>query len=90
MTSDVILQEQESLQKKESEITQLLSIEENTEYGLATFQMELEKFVNLKLPNNEVLRQMLHNLISKIEVLADGTIAIHYNFRNPILRGGLT
>lgn len=89
MANDTIMKEQETLQKKASEINQLLSVEEDTDHNLATFQAELKKFINLEISNKEVLRQMLHNLINQIEVFADGTIAIHYNFRNPILKGSL-
>ncbi|EEM91479.1 hypothetical protein BK749_01595 [Bacillus thuringiensis serovar vazensis] len=87
MTSDVIIEEQNLLKKRVGEINQLLHIEEDKEQDLTVFQLELERFVNMKLSDIEVLRHMLHKLINKIEVFSDSSLNIHYNFKKPILGG---
>lgn len=85
MTSEVILAEQRTLKDRLAEISRLIITEEDNEQYLEAFRLELKKFVNLNIQDKEVLRDILHKLINKIEVFPDGSISIHYNFRNPIL-----
>lgn len=55
--------------------------------SLNHFQTAVKNFVKLKIEDEEILRQALHNLIDKIEVSLDGNLTIHYNFKNPISQG---
>ncbi|MFA1512450.1 recombinase family protein [Priestia aryabhattai] len=89
ITSDVIVKEKEVLQKRLNELNELLLANKNDTDSFSAFQTELKKFVNLKLSNEEILRQMLQTLIKKIEVFSDEKVTIHYNFKNPILSGSL-
>lgn len=49
------------------------------EKEIIDFKKNLDKFINQKTRTPE----MLHLLINEIEVLADGTIDIHYHFKEP-------
>lgn len=42
------------------------------------------KFTSLDVRNEEILRDMIHKMINQIEVHADGSIEISYNFQNPL------
>ncbi|WP_164463761.1 recombinase family protein [Niallia circulans] len=84
LANEDIMKEKKILESRASELVRLLSSEEDSVHHLSTFQKQLKKFVELQISDEEVLRQMLHNLIKRIEIFADGTISIHYRFKNPI------
>ncbi|WP_157211865.1 MULTISPECIES: hypothetical protein [Brevibacillus] len=46
-------------------------------------------FAQLDIDAKQVLKQLLHQLIEKIEVHQDGTIKIHYNIAHPQEMGEL-
>ncbi|TDF93826.1 hypothetical protein [Paenibacillus piri] len=79
-----ITREQEALKSCAAELEKLLSNEESSTQYMQSFQSELSKFVKLDVPDEETLRDILHNLIRKIEINADGEITINYNFMNPL------
>jgi site-specific DNA recombinase len=73
--------------QRELELERLLSKEKDTEVGLHAFRKEIAKFIELNITDEEMLRQVLHRLIDKVEVSKDGSITIHYNFQNPMSMG---
>jgi site-specific DNA recombinase len=71
----------ESISKLETNNNILIKEIENqeTEKELNEFKKNLDKFLN-----NQVLTpEMLHTLVDKIEVHADGTAEVHYRFKEP-------
>lgn len=82
-----IKSELEALRQSELELERLLSKEKDAEVGLHAFKKEILKFIELNITDEEFLRQVLHRLIDKVEVGTDGSITIHYNFKNPMLKG---
>lgn len=82
-----IMGEWEALRQRELELERLISKEKDTEVGLHAFKKEITKFIELNITDEEILRQVLHRLIDKIEVFEDGNITIHYNFQDPMLLG---
>ncbi|GEB32186.1 recombinase family protein [Brevibacillus parabrevis] len=75
------------LLQRKMELEDLLSKEKDTETSHSAFQREIQLFTQLEIPDEETLRQLLHKLIDKVYVYEDGRIEIHYNFRNPMLKG---
>lgn len=61
--------------------------EHDTESKVTVFKAELMKFASLDVSNEEILRDMIHKMINRIEVQADGSIEISYNFQNPLRKG---
>ncbi|WP_198402179.1 hypothetical protein [Paenibacillus crassostreae] len=49
--------------------------------------MEIERFTQLEILDEEILREVLHRLIDRVEVAEIGSIDIHYDFKNPCLMG---
>jgi site-specific DNA recombinase len=84
---DEIDSEHRTLQQRRYELEQILLKEKDTEESLSAFKKEVQRFANLDIEDEETLRQVLHKLIEKVEVFADGSITIHYNFKNPMLKG---
>jgi predicted transcriptional regulator len=82
-----INKEYQLLLERQIKLEQLLHNEKDTENNLRAFQNEIKQFARLDIGDEEQLRQVLHKLIDKIEVSNDGEITIHYNFKNPLLRG---
>lgn len=82
-----IKNELQACKQRELELERLLSKEKDTESGLHAFRKEIAKFIELNITDEEILRQVLHRLIDKVEVSKDGSITIHYNFQNPMSVG---
>jgi len=87
-TISEVMKEQEILTSRAAELMKLLSNEEDSTQYMQAFQTELRKFVRLDVPDEEALRDILHNLIRKVEINADGDITINYNFMNPLTGKG--
>ncbi|QCT01793.1 Site-specific recombinase (Resolvase family) [Paenibacillus algicola] len=45
------------------------------------------KFAALDVNNEEILRDMIHKMINRVDVDEDGSIEISYNFQNPLKQG---
>jgi len=48
------------------------------------FRKEFERFTDLDINDEQVLKQILQRLIRTIEVFKDGKIIINYNLSNPL------
>lgn len=55
------------------------------EQQLHTFKRQVERFANLDIDDETVLKQVLQSLISQINVFEGGTIKIHYNTATPTI-----
>jgi site-specific DNA recombinase len=65
----------------------MVTTEHDTESRVTSFKAELIKFSALDVSNEEMLRDMIHKMINRIAVQADGSIEIEYNFQNPLKQG---
>lgn len=77
----------QTLKGKSKELESILSQEQESEEALHAFQKDVEQFVKLEIKDEEILRDMLHRLVDRVEIAEDGSITIHYNFKNPLLMG---
>lgn len=77
------LQHQELLNKKAKLI---LALEEGKSLAerKEAFRKEVERFIDLDISNEKLLKQFLQRLIQTIEVFEDGKIKINYNLSNPL------
>lgn len=74
ITNDVITNLETTIQQLSRELEY-----QNIEKEILDFKKSLDKFIN----HNTLTPEMLHMLIDKIEVHADGTVEVHYRFREP-------
>lgn len=65
----------------QSELESLISKEKDNDGNLHAFQKEIKNFFKLDISDEELLRNVLHKLIDRIEVSKDGDITIHYNLK---------
>lgn len=77
------LQQQELMAKKAEFIIALEEGKNLTERKEA-FRKEVERFIDLDISDEQVLKQFLQRLIQTIEVFEDGKIKINYNLSNPL------
>jgi site-specific DNA recombinase len=75
------------LEQQKRALEDTLSKEVDTETNIHAFQAEIQRFISLQFDNEETLRHVLHRLIDRIEVSADGLITIHYNSKHPTQKG---
>ncbi len=61
--------------------------EHDTESRVSAFKAELMNFAALDVSNEEILRDMIHKMINRVDVHEDGTIEISCNFQNPLKQG---
>ncbi|MCM3703134.1 hypothetical protein [Paenibacillus macerans] len=90
-----ILKQQEQLEKNVQGLitlfsNQALTLEQfnaqnqrNQEEQFRSFQKKIALFAQLDIDDEQVLKQLLHQVIEKIEVHQDGSIKIHYNIAHP-------
>ena len=83
----IINDEQAALEQQKRTLEDTLAKEVDTEANIHAFQAEIQRFISLQFDNEETLRHVLHRLIDRVEVSADGQITIHYNFKNPMQKG---
>ncbi|WP_036739607.1 MULTISPECIES: hypothetical protein [unclassified Paenibacillus] len=67
----------------------VLETQKDTEEQFRAFQKKIALFAQLDIDDEQVLKQLLHQVIQKIEVHQDGTIKIHYNIAHPQVMGDL-
>jgi len=61
----------------------VLETQKDTEEQFRAFQKKIALFAQLDIDDEQVLKQLLHQVIEKIEVHQDGSIKIHYNIAHP-------
>jgi site-specific DNA recombinase len=79
-----ISQQQQELANKKAELLSALEAKKNFSEQLQFFRKEVERFINLDIDDQQVLKQVLQRLIEKIEVFEDGKIKIYYNLSHPL------
>jgi len=74
----ISIQLQELVSKKIG-LQSILATKKDNSEQLQTFQKEVERFANMDIEDEQILKQILQRLINKIEVFEGGKIKIHYN-----------
>lgn len=81
--NDVIRDEQQTLSNRKVELQVLLNKEKDTDSNFRAFEKQINNLIQLNIENEQILKQILHKLIHKIEVHEDSSVKIHFNFKNP-------
>lgn len=79
--------ERQTLEERAARLQTDIAHEHNTESRVSAFKAELMKFAALDVSNEEILRDMIHKMINRVDVHEDGSIEISYNFQNPLKKG---
>ncbi|KEF36932.1 site-specific recombinase, DNA invertase Pin [Schinkia azotoformans MEV2011] len=86
MTTEMFKQQSErisiqlqELANKKVDLQSALATKKDNSEQLQAFKKEVERFSNLDIEDENVLKQVLQRLINKIEVFEEGKIKIHYN-----------
>lgn len=79
-----ITQQQRDLANKKAKLQSALEARNDLNEQLKIFKKEVERFINLDIDDEHVLKQVLQRLIHKIEVFEGGKIKIHYNLSHPL------
>ncbi|WP_047155036.1 recombinase family protein [Aneurinibacillus tyrosinisolvens] len=87
LENEKIQTQQERLNKRKLELESILEKEKDTEQQFRAFQKLVDRFTQLDINDEQVLRQMLQQLINKIEVHEDGSLKIYYNITRPLSAG---
>ncbi|AOZ93648.1 hypothetical protein [Paenibacillus crassostreae] len=61
--------------------------EQENEVSIHAFQLEVQRITQLEISDEEILREVFHRLIHKVEVFEDSSIEIHNSFKNPLSLG---
>ncbi|KAB2425616.1 recombinase family protein [Bacillus cereus] len=83
--NSVILSEKNALSNRRMTLSTQLETKKDMEQKFHTFKRQVERFANLDIDDETVLKQVLQSLISKIDVFEGGTIKIHYNIATPTM-----
>ena len=75
------------METRAKELEAVISQEEDNEDIMKQFQEEISRFASLEITDEAMLRELFQRLIERIEIAVDGSITIHYNFKNPLLLG---
>lgn len=78
----IALQQQEQANRK-IELEQALEARRDLAQHQQAFRKEVERFIDLDIDDEQVLKQFLQRLIDKVEVFEGGKIKIHYNLSHP-------
>lgn len=87
MSNDALKLEINVLVERVKELEAIVSQEQMNEGLMKQFQEEVKRFAELEITDEDILREVLQRLIERIEIAEDGSIDIHYNFKNPLLMG---
>jgi site-specific DNA recombinase len=79
--------EQQERVKRKVELELILDAQKDTEEQYRAFQKQVAMFAQLDIEDEQVLKQLLHRVIHKIEVHQDGSIKIDYNLTKPQVMG---
>ncbi|GFN31668.1 recombinase family protein [Paenibacillus xylaniclasticus] len=82
-----IKNERQALEERMARLQTEIAHELDTESRVSAFKAELMKFAALDVSNEEILRDMIHKMINRIDIHADGSVEITYNFQNPLKQG---
>lgn len=74
-----IAPQQRELSSKKTQLQSALEKRNDTTEQLLVFKREIERFVNLDIDDEKVLKQVLQRLITKIEVFESEKVKIYYN-----------
>lgn len=85
--SVAVKNERQALEERAAGLQTEITHEHNTESRVSAFKAELVKFAALDVSNEEILRDMIHKMINRVDVHEDGSIEISYNFQNPLKQG---
>lgn len=85
--SVAVKNERQELEERMARLQTEISHEHDTESRVSSFKAELTKFAALDVSNEEILRDMIHKMINRVDVHEDGSIEISYNFQNPLKQG---
>ncbi len=77
-------QQQQELMDKKANLIVALEEGNNLAERKEAFRKEVERFIDLDIDDEQVLKQFLQRLIKTIEVFEDGKIKINYNLSNPL------
>jgi site-specific DNA recombinase len=81
--------EQQTLVIRKIELESILETQKDTEQLFRAFQKQITLFAQLDIDDEQVLKQLLHQVIHKIEIHQDGSIKIDYNLAQPQVMGNL-
>lgn len=79
----IALQQQEQANRK-AELEKALEARKDLAQQQQAFRKEVERFIDLDIEDEQVLKQVLQRLIHKIEVFKGGKIKIRYNLSHPL------
>lgn len=86
MTTDMFKQQSErisiqlqDLANRKAHLQSALATKKDNTEQLQAFKKEVERFSELDIEDESILKQVLQRLINKIEVYEEGKIKIHYN-----------
>lgn len=85
--SEAVKQQKQALEERQAQLEKVIAKEHDSESSVTAFKEELMKFATLDINNEEVLRDVLHRLIRRVDVYKDGNIEVTYNFQNPLKKG---
>lgn len=85
--SVAVKNERQALEERGARLQSEIAHEHDTESRVSAFKAELMKFIALDVSNEEILRDMIHKMINRVDVHEDGSIEITYNFQNPLKQG---
>jgi site-specific DNA recombinase len=85
--SEAVKQQKQALEERQAQLEKVIAKEHDAESSVRAFKEELMKFATLDINNEEVLRDVLHRLIRRVDVYKDGNIEVTYNFQNPLKKG---
>ncbi|EOS55022.1 MULTISPECIES: hypothetical protein [Paenibacillus] len=76
--------QQQLLHNKKAELILALEEGKNLAERKEAFRKEVERFIDLDISDEQVLKQVLQRLIQTIEVFEDGKIKINYNLSHTL------
>ncbi len=85
--SVAVKNERQELEERMARLQTEIAHEHDTESRVLAFKAELMRFAALEISNEEILRDMIHKMINRVDVHEDGSIEISYNFQNPLKQG---
>ncbi|MBO9599208.1 MAG: recombinase family protein, partial [Cohnella sp.] len=85
--SMAVKNERQAFEERGGRLQVEIAHEHDTESRVSSFKAELTKFAALDVSNEEILRDMIHKMIDRVDVHEDGSIEISYNFQNPLKQG---
>ncbi|MDU4695847.1 MAG: recombinase family protein [Paenibacillus sp.] len=87
LSNDTLKSDIQSLKDRAIQLEIIVSQEQDHEGSMNRFKEEVIRLAELDITEEQVLRGILERLIERIEVAVDGSITIHYSFKNPLLQG---